>query len=47
MSIATELEKLNDLRTTLAANLTAKGVTASGTETLTALVAKVLDIAQT
>ena len=46
MSIATELMKLGALRVTLADNLNAKGVTASGTETLTELVAKVLDITQ-
>lgn len=46
MSVATELTKLNNQRIALAENLTAKGVTASGTETLTELVPKVLNIVQ-
>lgn len=44
MIIANELEKLNARRVELAQNLTTMGVVASGTETLTQLVPKVLDI---
>jgi len=44
MSIATALIKLQTQRNNLAANLTAKGITAENTEALSSLVPKVLDI---
>lgn len=44
MALADSLTNLDSKRDTLAANLTTKGVTAANTETLGALVAKVLDV---